>query len=65
MIEIYSQNIEGVWFSVACAQHQIVASSFGASQQVILSNILGNIPFNVPFQVFHEPSAFAKTFLLL
>lgn len=63
MIEIYSQNIEGVWFSVACAQHQIVASSFGASQQVILSNILGNIPFNVPFQVFHEPSAFAKNIL--
>jgi O-6-methylguanine DNA methyltransferase len=63
MIEIYSQNIEGVWFSVACAQHQIVASSFGASQQVILSNILGNTPFNVPFQVFHEPSAFAKNIL--
>jgi len=63
MIEIYSQNIEGVWFSVACAQHQIVASSFGASQQVILSNILGNTPFNVPFKVFHEPSAFAKNIL--
>jgi O-6-methylguanine DNA methyltransferase len=63
MIEIYSQNIEGVWFSVACAQHQIVASSFGASQQVILSNILRSTPFNVPFQVFHEPSAFAKNIL--
>ena len=64
MIEIYSQNIEGVWFSVACAQHQIVASSFGASQQVILSNILRSTPFNVPFQVFHEPSAFAKNILV-
>ena len=63
MIEIYSQNIDGVWFSVACAQQQIVASSFGRSQQSTLSNILGNIPFNVPFQVFHEPSAFAKNIL--
>lgn len=63
MIEIYSQNIDGVWFGVACAKQQIVTSSFGVSQQVTLSNILGNIPFNVSFQVFHEPSAFAKTIL--
>ncbi len=60
MIEIYSQDVGGVWYSVACHQMQIVASSFGASQQLILSNILGSIPYNVPFQVFHEPSAFAK-----
>ena len=60
MIEIYSKNIDGVWFSVACAQQQIVASSFAPTQQVTLSNILRNMPFNVPFEVFHEPSAFAK-----
>ena len=63
MIEIYSQNIHGVWFSVACNQQHIVSSTFGKSQQLTLSNILGNIPFNVPFQVFHEPSAFAKNIL--
>jgi len=61
MIEIYTQNIDGVWFGVACAQQQIVTSSFGVSQQLTLSNILRNIPFNVPFQVFHEPSALAKS----
>lgn len=63
MIEIYTQTIDEVWFGVACAQQQIIASSFGASQQKILSNILGSTPFNVPFQVFHEPSAFAKNIL--
>ena len=63
MIEIYTQNIDGVWFGVACAQQKIAASSFGASQQLTLSNLLGNVPFNVPFQVFHEPSAFAKNIL--
>jgi O-6-methylguanine DNA methyltransferase len=63
MIEIYTQNIGGVWFGVAYAQQQIVTSSFGVSQQLTLSNILGNIPFNVPFQVFHEPSSFAKNIL--
>ena len=63
MIEIYSQNIDGVWFSIACAKQQIVASSFGSNQQVTLSNLLGNIPFNLFFEVFHEPSAFAKSIL--
>ena len=63
MIEIYSQNIGGIWFGVAYAQQQIVTSSFGVSQQLTLNNILGNIPINVPFQVFHEPSAFAKNIL--
>ena len=63
MIEIYTQDIGGVWFGAAFAQQQIVASSFSESQQLTLSNILGNIPFNVSFQVFHEPSAFAKNVL--
>ena len=64
MIEICTKNFDGVWFGVACTQQQIVASSFGVSQQETLSNLLENIPFNVPFQVFHEPSAFAKNILV-
>jgi O-6-methylguanine DNA methyltransferase len=63
MIEIYTQNIGGVWFGVAYAKQQIVATSFGVSQQLTLSNILGNTPFNVSFQVFHEPSTFASKVL--
>jgi methylated-DNA-[protein]-cysteine S-methyltransferase len=63
MIEIYSQNFEDVWFSVACSQQQIITTSFGASQQSTLSSILENLPFNIPFEVFHKPSALAKTIL--
>lgn len=63
MIEIYIQNIDGVWFGVGCTQLKIVASSFGESKQLTLSNLLENIPFNVPFEVFHEPSAYAKNIL--
>lgn len=63
MIEIYSQNINEVWFGFACAKQQIVASSFGPSQQITLNNILVILPFNISFQVFHEPTAFAKTTL--
>ena len=60
MIEVYSQNLEGVWFGVACDRQQIVASSFSTSQQLTLRNILTMIPYNTPFQVFHDPSPLAK-----
>ena len=60
MIEVYSQNLDGVWFGVACAQQQIIASSFSTSQQSTLHSILTMIPYNTPFQVFQEPSALAR-----
>ncbi len=60
MIEVYSLNLDGVWFSVACAREQIVASSFGPTQKSVIAKILETIPFNMPFQVFHETSFFAK-----
>ena len=63
MIEIYTQNVDGTWFGVACDGERIFTSSFGASQQLTLSNILSRIPYNAPFQVFLEPSAFAKNIL--
>jgi O-6-methylguanine DNA methyltransferase len=59
-IEVYIQNLDGVWFGVACEQQQIVASSFSISEQVILSNMLAILPFNKPFQGFVKPSAFAE-----
>lgn len=60
MIEVYCQNIGGIWFGIACTQQKIVASSFSNSEQSTLSNILEIIPCNQPFQVLHEPSAFAE-----
>jgi O-6-methylguanine DNA methyltransferase len=63
MIEIYTQNIEDIWFAVAISKQQIVTSSFGANKQKVLNNVLGNVPFNLPFQIFHEPVASAKNML--
>jgi O-6-methylguanine DNA methyltransferase len=60
MIEVYTQNLDSVWFGVACDQQQIVASAFGPSQQVALSSVLSTIPFNKAFQVFDKHSAFAE-----
>ena len=63
MIEVYTKSFEGIWFGVACAQGQIVASSFGPSQKATVTNILVSLPFNIPFQVFSEPTPFAKTII--
>lgn len=63
MIEIYTQNFDDSWFSIALNQQQIVASSFGADQPKTIKNILEYISFNHPFQIFHEPTTFAKNAL--
>ena len=63
MIEVYAQNFDDTWFSIALNQQQIVASSFGADQPTTIKNVLSNISFNHPFQVFHEPTTFAKNAL--
>ena len=60
MIEIYSQNIDGTWFALACNKQQILTTFFSTNQHTTLKGILSTIPFNTPFQVFHEPIAFAK-----
>jgi len=60
MIDVYTKNIGGVWFGVACAGQRVFGMSFAPSEQEALKGLLSSIPFNVPFQVFPEPSAFAE-----
>ena len=63
MIQVYTKNIDGAWFGVACAEQRVLSTSFAHSQQEALRELLSNLPFNVPFQVYPEPSAFAETVL--
>jgi methylated-DNA-[protein]-cysteine S-methyltransferase len=63
MIGVYTKNIGGVWFVVACAEQRVFGTAFANSEQEALKKLLSRIPFNVPFQVFPEPSAFAESIL--
>jgi O-6-methylguanine DNA methyltransferase len=65
MIDVYTKNIAGVWFGVACDEQRIFGTSFALSEQKALKSLLSGIPFNVPFQVFSVPSAFAENILTL
>ncbi|MCW4024663.1 MAG: methylated-DNA--[protein]-cysteine S-methyltransferase [Candidatus Bathyarchaeota archaeon] len=60
MIEVFSQNHNGTWFAVAICQQEILATSFGKTQEDTLQKLLDNLPFNEPFQVHSEPSSFAQ-----
>jgi O-6-methylguanine DNA methyltransferase len=66
MIQVYSQNINGTWLTVACSEQQVYATTFAKTEQKALYNLLNNLPFNMPFQVFLSPSTYAKnTFTLM
>jgi O-6-methylguanine DNA methyltransferase len=63
MIGVYTKNIGGVWFGVACDKQRVYGTSFAPSEQEALRGLLGGLPFNASFQVFVEPSAFANEVL--
>jgi methylated-DNA-[protein]-cysteine S-methyltransferase len=63
MISIYTKDIDGVWFGVACVGQRVFGTSFASSEQKALKSLLSRIHFNVPFQVFPELSAFAESVL--
>ena len=60
VIGVYCQNVDGIWFGVACDQKEIFSTSFDTSEQKTLSSVLAAIPFDVPFQVSFESSVFAE-----
>ncbi len=66
MIQVYTQNIKGTWFALACAEQRIYGTSFAETEQKALNSLLNNLPYNIPFQVLISPSAYARdTFGLL
>ncbi|MGB9853448.1 MAG: MGMT family protein [Candidatus Bathyarchaeales archaeon] len=60
MMSLYIENLEGVWFGVACNEEKVFATAFAFNQSQVLQNLLINIPFNVPFQHSEEVSSFAE-----
>ena len=63
MIGVYTKNIGGVCFGVACPEQSVFNTAFPKSQQEALKKLPSGIALNVPFQVFTEPSVFADNVL--
>lgn len=60
MISLFMENVEGVWFGIACDREKIFATTFASDEKRVLQGLLKSIPFNVPFQYSEKTSVFAK-----
>jgi O-6-methylguanine DNA methyltransferase len=60
MISLYIENVEGVWFGIACDGKKIFATTFTFSEERTLQSLLKSIPFDVAFQQSETMSVFAK-----
>lgn len=63
VIGLYTKNLNGVWFGVACDEQRVFGTSFASTEQDALRCLLDGLPFNAPFQIFSAPSAFAEKVL--
>jgi O-6-methylguanine DNA methyltransferase len=60
MIGLYIENVEDVWFGIACEGKNIFATTFTFSEERAMQSLLKSIPFNVPFQRSEKTSVFAE-----
>ena len=65
MIGVYTKNMGGTWFGVACDEQRVFGTSFASSEQEGLQSLLSGIPFNVDFQIFSGSSVLADNVLAL
>jgi O-6-methylguanine DNA methyltransferase len=65
MLSLYIEDIEGVWFGVACDRKKIFATTFASGEKRVLQSLLRSIPFNVAFQHSEKMSVFAKHVFVL
>lgn len=65
MISLYTENIEGVWFGVACDREKIFATTFAFGEKRALQSLLKSIPFDVFFQHREKAAVFAKRVIAL
>jgi len=59
-IGLYTKNVDGVWFGVACDNEQVYATTFMEDEKSALKSLLACMPFDRKFQVFSAPTAFAE-----
>ncbi|MEM4474097.1 MAG: methylated-DNA--[protein]-cysteine S-methyltransferase [Candidatus Bathyarchaeia archaeon] len=60
MIEVYTEEINGVWFGVASDQKGVYATTFARNEEKALYKLLKAIPYNAIFKSSVKPSDIAK-----
>jgi methylated-DNA-[protein]-cysteine S-methyltransferase len=64
LINLYTKNVEGVWFGVASNESKVFATAFGFEEESVMRNLLEDIIFNEPFQYSEKASALAEKVII-
>ena len=59
-IGVYSENVDGVWFGVACDEKNVFATSFGRDEAAAVGSLVDCLPLDADYHVFSKPSPFAE-----
>ena len=59
-IDVYTKNIDGVWFGVACDEKRVFATSFSRDEKTAVQGLTDCLPVDADFQVVAAPSPFAE-----
>ena len=59
-IDVYTKNIDGVWFGVACDEKNVFATSFSRNEKTALQGLTDCLPVDADIQVVAAPSPFAE-----
>ncbi|MFB3887902.1 MAG: methylated-DNA--[protein]-cysteine S-methyltransferase [Candidatus Bathyarchaeia archaeon] len=60
MIGLYTKKSGGTWFGVACDEQHVFATSFTATEQKAVRDLLTCLPFNAEFQVSSAATGLAE-----
>ena len=63
MINVYHQQLEGVWYATAIEDEKVLASAFSSREQDVLRHLLRSLPYDVPFQVADKQSQLSAELL--
>ncbi len=59
-IGLYTKNVNGVWFGVACDDREVFATTFTHDEERAVENLQESLPVGMEPQVLSKPSAFAE-----
>lgn len=60
MMDIYAENVEGVWFGVAYLDKEVFATYFGSDEENVVQGLIRSLPSDVTFRKLERSSPFAK-----
>lgn len=63
MINVYHQQLDGVWYAAALENENVFATAFSFSEEDVLRHLLKSLPYDAPFQVIDKRSQLSTELL--